>query len=278
MVNLEQQLHALGLELNHCDLGTHRAPCPQCNRGAQDRKRNVAVTVFGDGHAVGTVTAAAGRAARIPKHSLPTTRWRMRDPAAPHTWPDNRSAKRAAAVVARGLWRRATPAPAAHPYIDRKRLAQAGLRHLARFQDLHNVVVVPMRNRAGRIVSLQGIDASGAKRFLAGGQAKAAFALVDFERDRARSHFVVGEGFATVWGFVRLHPEFAGIAALSAGNMGAVGEMFKARYPRARMVAAADRDGAGLEAAAELMAETGCEIGLPPEGCNDFSDLYVTER
>ena len=65
-----------------------------------------------------------------------------------------------ARAKAASLWQAARPAPAAHPYLDRKRIKAHGLRsHLGE-------LVVPLRDTESELHSLQFIAADGRKQFL----------------------------------------------------------------------------------------------------------------
>jgi phage/plasmid primase-like uncharacterized protein len=168
-----------------------------------------------------------------------------------------------AAARANEKWEAATPVES-HPYLARKCVASYGLRSLAMWEKnyrddetgewhtarLPDALLVPMRDGAGNIVSLQAIfgekhdvladGAGGDKDFLAGGQAKGAFHVVGDLRDV--STIVVAEGYATA---ASIHAAMDGmpvVVALFADNLLPVSEIIRRQNPKATIVIAGDND------------------------------------
>jgi len=85
---------------------------------------------------------------------------------------DEAAARRHAAArsLAARIWQAARPADEAHPYLARKGVGAHGLRAYK------GALVVPVRDAAGDLHSLQFIGASGAKRFLRAGASPASTA------------------------------------------------------------------------------------------------------
>ena len=91
------------------------------------------------------------------------------------------------------LWKAAQPAPDSHPYLVKKGVKCHGLR-------LHKgLLVIPMRDSAGNLHSLQFIDGDGNKRFLSGGRKKGCYFMIGNPAER----FCIAEGYATAPAFMR---------------------------------------------------------------------------
>ena len=144
----------------------------------------------------------------------------------------------AAAVRAARLWAGASADAAGHPYLTRKRVGAYGLR---RFRD---VLVMPLRDLDGRLWSLQFIDAAGDKRFLRGGRTAGCFHRIG-RPDGAPAVLLIGEGYATA---ASAHEAtgYPAAVACSAGNLRAVAEALRSRYPAADLILLADDDPAGM--------------------------------
>ncbi len=99
---------------------------------------------------------------------------------------ERKGAQEAAAARAEGMWRRAVPANADHPYLVRKGVAPGPCRERA------GVLLVPMYNTDGVLCSLQFISATGDKRYLKDG-AKGTLRLAGSET------VALCEGYSTGW-------------------------------------------------------------------------------
>lgn len=165
-----------------------------------------------------------------------------------------------------------------HPYLARKGIKAHHLRQLG------NVLLAPICWR-GDVVNLQRIAADGSKRFLPGGRITGCYC--PFGRIEAGVELLIVEGIATA---ASLHEQTGKpvAAALSAGNLLAVGEELKHRYPDAVLVIAGDDDrakeaegkpNAGKLAAIHAAGRLGCGYVLPawpedaPQSLSDFNDL-----
>lgn len=144
----------------------------------------------------------------------------------------------AAAVRAARIWASASVDAAGHPYRTRKRVGAYGLR---RFRD---VLVMPLRDLDGRLWSLQFIDAAGDKRFLRGGRTAGCFHRIG-RPDGAPAALLIGEGYATCASAHEATGHPAAVAH-SAGNLRAVAEALRSRYPAADLILLADDDPAGM--------------------------------
>jgi putative DNA primase/helicase len=206
-----------------------------------------------------------------------------------------------AATKAAATLKAATPARADHPYLQRKRVAPvATLREIDADEAAAilgycpksggepltgRLLAVPVK-QGDRIATLELIDSVGRKAALAGRGTKAGgyWATAKLpEGDGAGLSLLIGEGVATVAsaaGAVGRH----GIAALSAGNLVAVAQIMRDRYPAAELVLLADLvkvTGAPDRHAIEAAREVGGSVAIPDFGAQrdpgekDFNDLAV---
>lgn len=176
-------------------------------------------------------------------------------------------ARAEAAKRAADIWSESIPATV-HPYLTAKGVQPHGTRV---YRDL---LVVPVYADGG-LVSLQFINADGGKRFLREGRT-------------AGGHHVIGdpgevvcisEGFATA---ASIHEAtgHACVAAFNAGNLVAVAEAIRQRYPDARLILCADNDtgtpgNPGLTKAKAAAQAVGAVLAHPPVG--DFNDLAQSD-
>ncbi len=188
----------------------------------------------------------------------------------------------AAAANARKLWRAATPAEEAHPYIQLKRIKPHDAR-VAKNGDL----LVSMIDADGAIWNLEQItvssDGSNKKRGLTGGRRTGLFHVIgEINQD---SVICVVEGFATGCS-IHEATEHACVVAFNCGNLPAVAQAIRQKYPDHQIIIAADDDymtdgNPGLTKAKEAAA-SGCAIvGIPtfasdrPEKATDFNDMVI---
>lgn len=173
-------------------------------------------------------------------------------------------------------WQAAAPATA-HDYLTRKGIKAHGVKIEG------CVLLVPLRDAAGTLQSLQTISASGEKRFLSGGMVTGCYQSMG----KPDGLLIVCEGYATG---ASLH-EATGHAvavAFNAGNLRAVAQALRTKYPGLKIVIAADDDwrtagNPGLTKATEAArAIAGC-LATPsfgvnrPEKATDFNDLHQLE-
>ena len=140
-----------------------------------------------------------------------------------------RARERAAA-----LWARARPAvDARHPYLIKKQVPAIGLRQWG------DLLVVPVRDGAGRLQSLEFVNPDGGKKYLWGGMVEGGHHwLGDPEGARA---LLICEGYATGASLHRACGLPVAIA-FSAGNLFPVARNIYRRYPEAARVIAGDDD------------------------------------
>lgn len=212
-----------------------------------------------------------------------------------------------AAELAAAIWNGAEPATA-HPYLIRKRVSAHGLRvgvwdvvnqetgEVRRVSS--NALLVPIKDRTGRIHSLQAIlpnrPANGTdKLYLAGGAKAGNFYAIGKPKElNGRKVWLLAEGYATG---ASLH-EITGHAVLvcfDASNLLPVAAAIRERQPDAIILLAADddrftvrKDGSkynpGVDAATKAAQEVGGYLAVPQFASldgepSDWNDLASRE-
>ncbi|WP_349618077.1 toprim domain-containing protein [Azotobacter salinestris] len=183
-----------------------------------------------------------------------------------------------AAIKAQRLWSSARPANPEHPYLARKRVKPHALRQRG------DVLLVPLY-RDGALVNLQRIHPDGDKRFLPGGLVKGCYSPIG-QRAPGQKLYLC-EGWAT-GATIHEHTGAAVACAMNAGNLLAVGQHLRRRYPDAVPIVAGDDDrqteaegkgNPGRTAANAAAVALGCDVVFPswPAGAplhlTDFNDL-----
>lgn len=180
----------------------------------------------------------------------------------------------AAREIAARIWHAARPAGDEHPYLARKDVAAHGLRVIK------GALVVPVRDAAGELHSLQFIGASGTKRFLKGGRIAGLYFLIGV----AGRVICIAEGYAT-GASICAATGYAVAVAFYAGNLGPVAEVIRENYPDARLIVCADDDAGtagnpGLTHARDAARATRALVAVPAFGADrpaagtDFNDLH----
>ena len=178
-----------------------------------------------------------------------------------------------AAQTAEARWQAASPATT-HPYLTAKGVQPHGVKAEG------EALLIPMRDTAGSLHSLQAIDPEGGKRFHPGGRVKACYHVIG----RPEGTLIVCEGYATG---ASIHDATGqGVAvAFNAGNVLAVAEALRSQYPDLCLILAADDDwqtvgNPGLSKATEAAQAVDGWLATPrfPYGRGDkdtdFNDLY----
>ena len=169
-------------------------------------------------------------------------------------------------------WQAASTA-CAHPYLSFKGVRAYGIR-----QD-GETLLVPLRDTAGKLHSLQTIAPDGEKRFK--GRMKGCFHPIGCKPPAVC--LVIAEGYATG---ASIH-EATGwpvAVAFNAGNLGPVAVALHKAYPALTLVMAADDDhltegNPGLTAAKQAALAVGGSVVVPqfpagrPDKATDFNDL-----
>jgi putative DNA primase/helicase len=261
--------------------GDHRVKCPSCGRPKHGDK-TISITINSDGSGV----AYCHRCEFVESHH----------PGKPHTemTPAERQASRerfkereaqreaeevakhqAAAAEAERRWQDGRPCTE-HPYLSTKGVQAHGVR-----SDGAGGLLVPMRDAAGNLHSLQTIAADGDKRFLSGGRATGCYHAIGKPKGGA---LIVCEGYATGASIHEATGQAVAVA-FNAGNLQAVALGLRAKYPALKITIAADDDHltegnpGTTKATAAAQAVGGC-VAVPmfppgrPDKATDFNDLH----
>ncbi len=195
---------------------------------------------------------------------------------------DDRARVEAAAKAVR-IWGEAVDAP--HEYLARKKIDAWGARVY------RDALVVPLR-RGADVVGLQFINADGSKRFLTGSDVDGSYYSIARKGD-AFDTIAIGEGFATM-ASVRAATGWPCVVAFNAGNLKAVANAMRARYPDARIVITADNDQwtmvrgkphntGRIEAEQAAVSIGGAQVVWPDVAADDdarrtdWNDIHCTE-
>jgi putative DNA primase/helicase len=165
-----------------------------------------------------------------------------------------------AAGKAARLWQQAAPAFDSHPYLKAK-----GVRAFA-LRVLRDQLLIPARDAAGRLHTLQFIGPDGSKRFLSGGRVAGCYYAIG----RPRDVLLLAEGYATA---ATLH-QATGLAVavcFNCGNLLEVSRALRAKFPWVRFVICADNDAGtagnpGLAAAQRAARAVGGLVAFPKFG------------
>lgn len=169
-------------------------------------------------------------------------------------------------------------------YLKRKQIKGYGVRY---GQDSVPYLMVPIRDVAGTLWSVQKIYEDGTKRFLTGGKKAGGFHVIG--RITVSGVVYVAEGYATA---ATIH-EATGrpvIVCFDAGNIRPVLSQLAAAYPTKDWIIAADNDAygavnVGVVKAREAAKEFGCKVIIPEfsdtikkeHQPTDFNDLFVLQ-
>ncbi len=129
------------------------------------------------------------------------------------------------------LWERAKPAFSSHEYLARKGVAAYVVRAL------RGQLVIPLRDTAGTLHSLQFIAADGRKTFLTGGRKRGCYCGIG----KPVQALAICEGYAT-GASIHQATSLAVAVAFDAGNLVSVAMALREKFPRLPMVIAADND------------------------------------
>ncbi|MFM0319748.1 DUF927 domain-containing protein [Paraburkholderia nemoris] len=190
-----------------------------------------------------------------------------------------------AASVAQQIWEAAAPAPADHPYLNRKGVGAGELR-LYRGELVigkaacDGALIVPARDETGKLWTLEFILPDGQKRFLPDGRKAGGFGWVG---GAVTSTLLIGEGYATC-ATLTAATGFPAAVAFDAGSLLAVATALRVQYPDARIVLCADDDhrtkgNPGLTKARAAADAIGGAVAVPdfgekrPSAGTDFNDL-----
>lgn len=189
----------------------------------------------------------------------------------------NRTAEQAIA-----LWERAQPIDT-HPYLEAKGIKASGARLyrgplVIDGMRCDGALIVPIRNAAGQLRSLQFMGPDGTKRYLPGGEKSACYHSIG----KPGELIYICEGFATGASIHEATGQ-AVVVSFDAGNLLPVATIMRDKFPDARLVLAADNDqwtpgNPGVRKAREAAEAVNGRLAIPeftdPEGePTDFNDL-----
>jgi phage/plasmid primase-like uncharacterized protein len=176
--------------------------------------------------------------------------------------------------TAAALWQQAIPATAANAYLTRKGIQPHGVKCDGQR------LLVPMRDTAGNLHSLQTIAPDGDKRFMTGGRKKGCYHSIG----KPVGVLIVCEGHATG---ASIHESTGDAVAVAfdAGNLEPVAVALRAKYPSLKIIIAADDDhqtdgNPGLTKAKAAALSVGGLLAVPYFPSNrgdkdtDFNDLH----
>jgi putative DNA primase/helicase len=182
-----------------------------------------------------------------------------------------------AAQRAQRLWEGAKPAPATHPYLQRKQVQAHGLRTqcgdlIIAGQSVSGALIVPLHDAGGVLCSLEFITADGTKLFLPGGRKRGCAYFIGTVGDV----LCIVEGFAT-GASVHQATGYAVAVAFDAGNLNGVAESFREKYSNARLIVCGDHDqnGTGQAKATEAAESVGGLVVLPETPGHDWNDVHT---
>ena len=141
----------------------------------------------------------------------------------------------ATAKKAAGVWERAKPCEL-HPYLSAKGVRGYGVRVGA-----DGRLLVPMRDAAGKLWSLQQIAGNGVKRFMAGGKVSGTYHLLEPPECPSDGPLYVAEGYATA---ATVHEATGACVAVAwhASNLPTVVQHVAESRPGRQLVVAGDDD------------------------------------
>lgn len=257
---------------NHIEPGTiHRFP--GAGKGASNCAGWCILFDDGDGGVFGDWSTGLNETwqARKPADEAERRRWAAKISKARHQAEEQRKrAQDEAAAECAEVWSKAEPAPADHSYLIAKGIEPHGTRiEGAR-------LLVPIRNAAGNIRSLQRIDSEGGKRFHPGGEITGNYYAIGQPGELV----IVAEGLATA-ASIHQATGYAVAVAFNAGNLKPVAEAIRAKLPDARIIIAADDDrrtegNPGITKASEAAQAVGGVVSLPGQP-GDFNDLHSSK-
>lgn len=174
--------------------------------------------------------------------------------------------KRSAAERAASIWKAACSAPEDHQYLVKKGIRSHGLR-------LYNKkLVIPIRDSLGAIHSLQFIDGEGNKRFLSSGRIQGCYYSIGVPG----RVLCLCEGYATAASVYEV-TGYAAAVAFNCGNLLAVAQTLRQKFPSEKIILCADNDtqtegNPGLSKAREAAVSIGGFLAIPTDQ-GDFNDM-----
>lgn len=162
-----------------------------------------------------------------------------------------------------------------HSYLATKGIQAHGVK-----VDTAGALIVPMRDTAGKLHSLQTIQPDGDKRFLYGGRVNGCYHAIG----KPAGLLIVCEGYAT-GASIHESTGHAVAVAFNAGNLEPVALALRAKYRDLKIIIAADDDhqtegNPGMTKAQAAAQSVGAWVAAPkfpagrPDKATDFNDLH----
>lgn len=172
-----------------------------------------------------------------------------------------------AAEIAQELWETAPAASEAHPYLVRKNILPVG-----GIRSAGEHILIPLKDNAGKIWSLQSVDPEGGKRFTPGSSPKGKYFLMAKESRK----IIVCEGYATGVSIYQ-HTPYSVAVAFSSEWLTDTAKEVKKAFPHRVVELAQDLGAAGDKSAQRWAREIGSQVHKPEfkegEHGKDFNDL-----
>ena len=186
---------------------------------------------------------------------------------------DTAQRQQQASESAAALWAKADAATD-HPYLTAKGIKPHGVKVFG------DKLLIPMRDTAGKLHSVQTIGADGGKLFHPGGRVKGCY----FGIGKPAGGLIVCEGYATGASIHGCTGDAVAVA-FNAGNMGEMAAALRAQYPNLKIIVAADDDhltpgNPGLTKATAAALAVGGFLAVPSfpadrgDKHTDFNDLH----
>lgn len=182
-----------------------------------------------------------------------------------------------AATAAAQRWEAALPAPADHPYLAKKGVHAHGTR-----VESDGFLIVPMRDTNGKLWNIERINPANFKdkKGLLGGRRTGLY----YSIGKPKGVLIVCEGFATGASIHEATGDAVAVA-FNAGNLREVAQALHSKYPKLRLILAADDDAftdgnPGITKATEAAKAVGGYLTKPDFGEQrsetetDFNDLH----
>ncbi|GHU20032.1 hypothetical protein FACS189475_08270 [Betaproteobacteria bacterium] len=171
-------------------------------------------------------------------------------------------------------WNKAKPASKDHPYLALKGVESYGLKVTGNGQ-----LLIPLRDAAGTLHSLQFIGTDGTKRFKTGGRKHGCY----FSIGKPDGVLCICEGYAT-GASIHEATGHAVAVAFDAGNLLPIAKALRAKLPDVKIIVCADDDwktegNPGLTKAKEAARVVGGLLAVPdfgtdrPDRVSDFNDM-----
>ena len=186
---------------------------------------------------------------------------------------EQRKLQKAAKTKASRIWNESPPAPADHPYLQRKGVTIPGSRIAG------DKLLIPLSDASGELHTLQYIAPDGTKRLLKDGRKKGAWFMLGALANADQAY--ICEGCATA-ASVYAATGLPTVAAIDAGNLESVALAIRKAYPALTLILAADHDdpangNIGVAKATNAARQVSGMVVYPVSPKTDFNDLHLAK-